>query len=829
MDICFLFWFTNDFSPFFFVSTEPKSRKSVKKTDDDDDARSVSTERSMESMRNCKVVIEKTFDVDDENLVSSVPKTRSRNKSALTEENLAAFSPATARRSVRANSTISEETTSTKPSTNLRRSTRRNSTAAPIVTTTPKRELRSTRGASNSSEDLSVKSHSRRKISPSEPRTPTAVKKRGTSRLSKKLETIESVEEVPNLKKEQTLPEMSEEAELSQPQEPSVEDAYATPTGPSFSESSVICIDGDSDEEIVSCMPATTIAVDQNPSIELVSTSIAVSPNELLSLVNNSNATESDSVRTKARPSISKWPKAKFREEEEVPMDLSETINEENSSNKSGIVYDRIAEIMASAAAATAANQSVASPDIFSADVRNSETAELSGTLNETVDADARKLVGVRDVFTPEKIASPLKNTSQLMSATLSSQQAASPKAKPRTLAKSLNIAQDEDDQNADEAAETPDSTQSSPKMSPSKLMNAIVDRIASSEELVSTRPTPLVVIDAETEKIPEPIVTTASSVNGTVNDATPGTSALPSDVVVSEISMENEKSPTPLEGEAYSTAHNLLTETDRWINDFVEKRFNSPANIVDTPAEKTAVGTPKLSTPIVTPKPTVEVGTSQTLKVAVAEKTAVGTPELSTPVATPKVAVAEKVALGTPELSTPVVTPKPTVEVRTSQTPKVPVAEKAALETADFSTPVVTPKPIVEARTARKPEVAVEEYVPQSPKEVRAVENATQTPKAVTEVRAVQTPKTVVEEHATQTPKSTTQTRAVQTPTSNAETGRTSNVSTPRQDSDQSQKRRDTPYPDKNAQHSATNSSEIAASETAAAKDLEGELKLNH
>lgn len=711
-------------------------------------------------MRNCKVVLESIDIEGDENLMSSVPKTRSRKKSTLTEENLAAFSPTAARRSTRASSTLSEETTSTKTSTALRRSTRRNSTAATTATATPKKELRTTRGASNSSEDVSVKSRSRRVVSPSEPRTPTAAKKRGTSRLSKKLETIVSVEEVPNIKAEQTLHEMSGEAESSQLQEPSIEDAYATPTGPSLSESSVICIDADSDEEIVSSMPATAIAVDQNPSIELMSTvttSIAVSPNKV-SLVSNSNATDGGSVRTKARPSISKWPKAKFRVEEEEPMDLSETINEENSSNKSGIVFERIAEIMASAAAVTAANHSVASADIFSTNLPNTEAVESSDTPNETVISDARESMNAREAVTPAKIASPLKNTSQLMSATLSTEQAASPKAKPRTLTKSLNIAQDEDDRDVDEVAETPDSTQNSPKMSPSKLMNAIVDRIASSEELVSTRPTPVIEIEAE------PAVTSASSANKTANDANPETSAIISEVVASENPLEKEKSPTPLQEVADSTAHNLLAETDRWLNEFVEKQFNPSANTVNANSDKFMVRTPELPTPVVqqlpmTSKPIVDVRTAQTPEIAVEECVA----------QSPKV-------------------------VRATQPPNVQTA-------------IQTPKAVTEVRAVQPPNA----------------EHFTQTPKTVVEERSVQTPKAVAEEHATQTPKSITQTRAVQTPTMDAEVERPRNVTTPRHDFDQSQKRRDTPYPDKNTQQNAADSSEIAVNETAAGKDLGG------
>lgn len=707
---------------------------------------------------------------DDEKLVSSVPKTRSRKKSTLTEENLAAFSPGTASRSKRANSTISEETKSTKTSTALRRSTRRNSTAAATVTTTPKRELRSTRGGSNSSEDVSVKPRSRRIISPSEPQTPTAAKKRVTSRLSKKLETIESVEEVSKSKEEETLPEMSEEAVPSHPLEPSVQSTYSTPTGLSFSGSSVICIDGDSDEEKDSSVSTTAIAVDQNPSVALmpaVNTSIAVSPNELISLINNSNATEVGSVHTKARPSISKWPKAKFRDEEEEPMDLSETINEGNTSNKSGIVFERIDGIMASAAAATAANQSVASPDIFSANVSNSGVVDLANIPSEAVIADASESLNNREAMTPAKIASPLKNTSQLISATLSSEQAASPKAKPRTLSKSLNMAQDEDDRNAEEVVETPDSTQNSPKMSPSKLMNAIVGRIASSEELVSKKLTPVIDKDTETVKTSEPVVTIMSSANETANDANPENPA--SDVIVTENTLEKKKSPAPLQEVTDSAAHNLLAETDRWINDFVEKRFNSPAKTANAYSEKSTVGTPELCTPVV-----------------------------------------QQAAL----------TPKPSVQVRNAQTPKVGVEESVqqspkevrATQPTNAENAIQTPKVVTEVRASHPPNT----------------EHATKTPETVVEVRAVQTPKTVVEEHASQTPKSITKTRAVQTPTTEAGAERTSKVSTPRQEFDQLQKRRDTPYPDKNAMQNAAESSENAGTETAAGKDLGGKQDIS-
>lgn len=576
-------------------------------------------------MKSCSVVLERLEVDDDEKLLSSVPKTRSRKKSTLTEENVAKFLPGTSSQTRRANSAASEETTSTKPSTLPRRSTRRNSMVATTASAigSPKRELRTTRATSNSSDDVSVQSRSRRMNSPVEPRTPTASKKKGKSRLIQKLEPSESEEGTSNVKKEVMSPKITAEVEEPQPQpqllESIAEDVLHTPIGGAFADESVICI-VDSDEEDAS-NESMSKPIDPNATVELLSTvitAIAVTPKEVISLVKNSEQAENSGVSTKPRPSISKWPKSKFGEDVEQPMDLSETDDEENSRNKSGHMFGRIDEIMSSASAALGGADSaqyVATPNMFSADVSSRAMVEPSDTTQEAV--ILVETVSVPETATPAKTASPLKNTSQLLSATLSSEQAASPKAKPRSLSKSLDTDQDESDQNADEVSEAPSSAEKPPKISPSKVMIAIDESIATSpEEVVSKSPEQAIKTAADTitiarEKTPEPAaIAPSSSLNvapneSAANEVTPVTLAAPQNV---ENPIEKEKSPAP----SQATSETLAMETDQLINETVENRTTSSTYTVQVVVAKTVVEIPKVAIPAVeeptaTPKPIVE------------------------------------------------------------------------------------------------------------------------------------------------------------------------------------------------------------------------------
>lgn len=660
-----------------WTESKTKSKKrETKNTDDDDASSSVSTEKSLKSMRNCKVVLEQIDLDDDEKLLSSVPKTRSRKKSTLTEENLAAFSPSATRRTTRSGSILSEETTSTKAPTLPLRVTRRNSTAAataPIAVVTPKRDLRSTRASSNSSDDVSVKSRNRRISSPVEPRTPKITKKKGTSRL--KSDTSESTEVISNIKSEKKSPEMTEEVEQSQ-LEPIVEDSFATPTGTAYTERSVISI-YDSDEEIDSNI-ATAEPLEQDQTIEIVSTvtkpiattsiktmkqeemnedqnetvqvmptvttAIAVTETELLSLVKNSDAVKNVSVNTKSRPSISKWPKAKFRDEEEEPMDLSETINEENSVNQSADIFGRIAEVMASAAATTGADSQLSF--VMPVDANGSEIMQPSEIPNEVMSVVDEKLVSVCEALTPAKIASPLKKTSQLMSATLSSQQAASPKAKPRTLSKLLDIDQNEDDQNADEVSEAPQTAQKSPKISPSKL-----DRIAPVVEAIAMTP----------QETPEPAAASTSSIDVTASEktakgATPMAAAsTKSKFEISKNPLGIEKSTPPSEESADSMDISSAENAQSIDAQLSENQPNSPAVTVKTITETIQ------TTLSVTPKPLAEVRTIQTPELAVAENFAQSPELVEEPryVQTPKM-IDDKTASQTPK------------QMRAAQTPKM-------------------------------------------------------------------------------------------------------------------------------------------------------------
>lgn len=785
--------------------------KGEKKNIDDDDASSVSTEHSLKSMQNCHVVLKSLHLDENEKLVSSVPKTRSRNKSTLTEENLAAHSSAPARRTTRAASALSEETTSTKPSTSTRRmNTRRSSVAASTasaMTATPKRELRSTRATSNSSENISLKSQSRRKNSPSEPQTPKSAKKGGASRLAKKLESSDSEEEeeeeevTPSVKKEQTTPDVAQNVEEPpQTLEPIVEDTFATPTGTAFNEASVIYIE-DSDEESGACdtqadqnqaaevLSTVTSAdgkssekADQDQAVELISTvtitnaatADAESPEkttdpnetgELLSTVTSSNVVTSgvkspgatigqnetvelkstvavtsneilsqvkSSEARKGRPSISKWPKAKFRDEEEEPMDLSESSGEEHSINKSANTFGRINDIIAAAAAVTGANadRSSTSPDISSADVTSSETVEPSDAPKETVVLIEGKSVSVREAVTPAKTASPLSKTSQLMKAALSSELAASPKAKSRTPSKPVDIVPNESNANADEVSEAPSTGRKSPKISPSKSMNQIVERITMTAIVVSNISAPAAeTMESPQEKAPEPVTADECSSNVPVNEST----AIDTTPVASAVVSDQKEDSLLTSQDVADSTLDVLAQTDQLINELVDKIPISSDNTVEQDFEKMFAET--------------------------SEATAVVQP-----------------------LS---VTPKRMAEARTAPSPKQTPKENV----------VNSPKSVVEVSTvnvAQSPVIHTPKSVKIRTTQSPVIENATQTPKSVVEARSVQTQKTAVEDHSTQTPK--TVNRALQTPKADADGEGTSNMATPRQVAQL--KRQDTPHP---------------------------------
>lgn len=117
---------------FHSLRTESKTESNErerKNTDDQDTGSSVSEERSLKPMQNRKVVLEQIDVDDDEKLLSSVPKTRSRKKSTLTEENLAAFLLPASYRTTQSGIISSEEIALTEAATLSLGVTRKNSTA----------------------------------------------------------------------------------------------------------------------------------------------------------------------------------------------------------------------------------------------------------------------------------------------------------------------------------------------------------------------------------------------------------------------------------------------------------------------------------------------------------------------------------------------------------------------------------------------------------------------------------------------------------------------------------------------------------------------------
>lgn len=421
-------------------------------------------------MSKCSVILEY---IDTSNY--SAPRTRARLNSKLTEENVAAIStPTKTRRSTRASSILSESTVEAVPA----RLTRRRGSAAtptngtPVKTRATRKSLRSKKDNDEIEkvEDVNqnVNGTEKNKDNGNEGDV-VAIENEASvidNPLNSKLQNIvtEKTSDItPSRWPRQKLAcEEEEPMELDQSvignsamnnENAQVDSTVilvsTSSTSNSNASSPVMKSNGKSESSLQASASPRAKSISNSSFVKENGKSVA-SPAQLISSpLTKSNANSpivKRSRKAEASPQVATSPRVK--------------------SNTNSPIGKQIENSVASSAHSTASP--VIKANMSSLLVKQNGNAEASPAKNRT----SKPVYNIREEATPEKVKSPLKKTSQLMTPKASnslSEKAASPSQKPRT---PIQLLSNIDTEMVEEVSEAP--TQKSPKISPSEASNEV-------------------------------------------------------------------------------------------------------------------------------------------------------------------------------------------------------------------------------------------------------------------------------------------------------------------------------------------------------------------